>query len=91
MGNTALITGASSGIGTELARYHASKGGDVVLVARRENKLNDLKAELERTCGITATVIAADLAESDAAENWIIPFLPRKLVLKISRKAMEKK
>ncbi|VFQ46870.1 SDR family NAD(P)-dependent oxidoreductase [Desulfoluna butyratoxydans] len=69
MGNTALITGASSGIGTELARYHASKGGDVVLVARRENKLNDLKAELERTCGITATVIAADLAEPDAAEK----------------------
>ncbi len=34
MGNTALITGASSGIGLELAKYHASKGGDVVLIAR---------------------------------------------------------
>lgn len=69
MGNTALVTGASSGIGVELARYHASKGGDVVLVARSEDKLNKLKSELESTHGIKATVIAADLAQSDSAEN----------------------
>jgi len=47
MPNTALITGASAGIGVEFARYHASKGGDVILTARREAALNDLKAELE--------------------------------------------
>jgi short-subunit dehydrogenase len=69
MGNTALVTGASSGIGTELAKYHASKGGDVVLVARREGKLNALKTELESVHGITATVIAEDLAQPDAAEK----------------------
>ena len=43
MGNIALVTGASSGIGTELARYHASKDGDVVLVARSEDKLNEFE------------------------------------------------
>lgn len=69
MGNTALVTGASSGIGVELAKYHASKGGDVVLVARSEDKLNELKAALEIDHGITATVIASDLAQPDAAEN----------------------
>ena len=69
MGNTALITGASSGIGTELARYHAAKGGDVVLVARSEDKLKTLKQELESAHGIKAMVIAADLAQADAAEN----------------------
>lgn len=69
MQNIALITGASSGIGSELARYHASKGGDVVLVARSENKLNELKAELENAHGINATVIAADLAKPDSAEK----------------------
>ena len=69
MGNTALVTGTSSGIGVELAKYHASKGGDVVLVARSEDKLNALKAELENAHGIMATVIASDLAQPDAAEK----------------------
>jgi len=49
MPNTALITGASSGIGWELAKYHASKGGDLIITARREDKLNNLKAEIEKT------------------------------------------
>ena len=47
-GKLALITGASAGIGKELARIHASKGGDLILVARRLNKLNELKSELEK-------------------------------------------
>ena len=69
MGNTVLVTGASSGIGAELARYHASKGGDVVLVARSEDRLNELKSELESAHGIKATVIAADLAQPDSAKK----------------------
>ncbi len=66
---TALVTGASSGIGAELARLHASKQGDLVLVARREAALNALKSELESTYGINATVIVADLAQPDAADT----------------------
>lgn len=69
MGNTALVTGASSGIGAEFARLHAAKGGDLVLVARREDALNALKLELENTYSIKATVIVADLAQPDAAEK----------------------
>ncbi len=69
MGNTALITGASSGIGVELARYHAAKGGDLVLVARREKELNELKAELESKHNIKADVISVDLSEPDSAEK----------------------
>lgn len=69
MGNTALVTGASSGIGAELARLHGAKGGDLVLVARREEALNQLKAELEKAHGIQATVIVADLAQPDSAEK----------------------
>ncbi|MGK7928609.1 MAG: SDR family NAD(P)-dependent oxidoreductase [Spirulina sp.] len=69
MGNTALVTGASSGIGAELARLHAAKGGDLVLVARREETLNQLKSELEKAHGIKATVIVADLAQPDSAEK----------------------
>ncbi len=69
MGNTALITGASSGIGAEMARYHAEKGGDVVLVARSFEKLHALKSELELAHGIKAAVITADLAQPDAADS----------------------
>lgn len=67
MSKTALITGASSGIGLELARYHASKGGDVFLAARREPALTALKTELEDKHGITAHVLVADLAADNGA------------------------
>lgn len=69
MTNTALITGASSGIGAEFARYHASLGGDVILTARSEAPLNALKAELETAHGIKATVIACDLGAPEGAET----------------------
>ena len=69
MRNIALVTGASRGIGVELARYHASKGGDVILVARSEDKLIEVKTELENTHGIKATVITADLAQPDSAKK----------------------
>lgn len=69
MENTALITGASSGIGAEFARLHAAQGGNLVLVARREDALNELKLELEKTYAIKATVIVVDLAKADSAEK----------------------
>jgi short-subunit dehydrogenase len=66
---TALITGASSGIGKEFARIHAERGGDLVIVARREDKLNALKTELENKYGIKVMVIAKDLTLPDAASE----------------------
>jgi len=67
MSNTALVTGASSGIGKELARYHASKGGDLILAARREATLQELKAEIEAAHGVAVHVFAADLGSEAAA------------------------
>jgi short-subunit dehydrogenase len=65
---TALITGASSGLGAEFARIHASKGDNLVLVARNVDKMNALKAELEtRFKNITVHVIGKDLSEPAAA------------------------
>lgn len=67
MSNTALITGASGGIGLELARIHAEKGGNLVLVARSESKLNILAAELTEKHGVSVTVIAEDLSKPESA------------------------
>ncbi|NOH21856.1 SDR family NAD(P)-dependent oxidoreductase [Vibrio europaeus] len=69
MVNTALITGASGGIGLELARIHAQKGGDLVLVARSEDKLNQLKAELESEYQSKVFVIAEDLSDPESADR----------------------
>jgi short-chain dehydrogenase/reductase SDR len=63
---TALITGASSGLGEAYARLHASLGGNLILVARREVRLLALKAELEQAHHVTVHVLAKDLAEPNA-------------------------
>ena len=69
MANTALITGASAGIGAEFARYHAFLGGDLIITARREEPLNALQAELEAAYNVKVTVIACDLGSADGAET----------------------
>ncbi|RPH31605.1 MAG: SDR family oxidoreductase [Bacteroidales bacterium] len=67
MKKTALITGASSGIGLELAKIHASKGDNLVLVARSTGKLEELKNELEPKDGVTVYIIGKDLSLPNAA------------------------
>lgn len=65
---TALITGASAGIGLSFAHEFAEQGFDVVLVARREDKLNEIAAEIKARYGAMAYVIASDLSEADAPQ-----------------------
>lgn len=66
---TALITGASNGIGMELARVHASKGEDLVLVARSKSKLDELKSELEDKFKIKVLSIGKDLSNPNSAQE----------------------
>lgn len=68
-GMTALITGASAGLGVEFATQFAARGADVVLVARREDRLRDLAERLAQEHGITATPIALDLVEPEVAAS----------------------
>jgi short-subunit dehydrogenase len=66
---TTLITGASSGLGNEFAYQLAKRGSDVVLVARRRDRLETLAAELTATSGIQATAIPLDLSLPSAGET----------------------
>lgn len=66
---TALITGASNGIGLELAKVHASKGDDLVLVARNKSKLDVLKTELENQFRVKVYIIGKDLSASNSAKE----------------------
>ncbi len=61
----ALITGASSGIGTDIARCLAKSGHDLILVARRKERLESLAAELGEEFGINVEVIPMDLCSAE--------------------------
>ncbi|MFF3221851.1 SDR family NAD(P)-dependent oxidoreductase [Nocardia suismassiliense] len=70
-GKTALITGASSGIGAEFAAALAARGDDLVLVARTLPRLEALAAQLRQHHGGRVEVIAQDLTEPDAAARVV--------------------
>ena len=64
-GSTCLVTGASSGIGADLARELAARDYGVTLVARREKRLRELAEELTRDFGIRAETIGCDVTDSE--------------------------
>jgi len=66
-GTTALITGASAGLGIEFATQFAARGADLVLVARREDRLRELAENLESAHSVRVTVLPLDLGRPDSA------------------------
>lgn len=66
---TALITGASKGIGKAIAESLANEGCNLVLTARSGDKLNELKTELQKKHNISVEVIAIDLSQKNAVEK----------------------
>lgn len=69
MKNVAVITGASSGIGKEIALIHAEQKGDLVIVARRQAELEALKSEIVSKYGVKVKIIVKDLTKPDAPKE----------------------
>ena len=65
---TALVTGASGGLGADFARELAAKGADLILVARREEQLRVVAMEIEQKYSVQVQVIALDLSVADAPQ-----------------------
>ncbi|MEX0937751.1 MAG: SDR family oxidoreductase [Pirellulales bacterium] len=75
----ALVTGASSGIGAEIARVLAARGIELVITARREERLATLRTDLEQAHGISVTPIVADLDTPDGARRLFDETVHRRL------------
>jgi short-subunit dehydrogenase len=71
MKETALITGASAGLGVEFARLFAADGSDLVLVARRRERLEALAGEMKQRFGVNAHVLVSDLSKPDAPQQIV--------------------
>ena len=81
MAPTALVTGASAGIGRALAEEFATHGHDLVLVARREERLRTLADVLEAERGVTVAVLPMDLADDGAPERLFDALADREIEL----------
>ena len=82
-GRTALVTGASSGIGKAFAELLAEKGYALVLTARRRERLDELAAELAKRHGVPTHVIVADLADAGASAHIVSELAQRRLVIDV--------
>lgn len=78
-----LITGASAGLGAAFARAYAQRGCDLILTARRAQRLHELAAELSARQGITCTVLPADLARPGAAAELFNAIAARGLSVEV--------
>jgi hypothetical protein len=80
---TVLVTGASSGIGLELARCFAAEGSRLILVARNTPALEQLAGELRRDYKVEATVLTADLSLPETPKNIFLELKGRGIVLDV--------
>ena len=70
-GNVAIVTGASSGLGVQMARALANQGATIVCMARRQNLIDEVAAEIHDTYGVEAVGIRCDITDTESVESAI--------------------
>lgn len=80
-GKIALVTGASAGIGKAIAELHASKGGDLVLVARRKERLESLRTSIIQKYKTNVEIIVADLSRRESPKEIFRELLDKKITI----------
>ena len=81
--STCLVTGASSGIGEEIARVLAGRGHGVTLVARREDRLRELAGELDAEHNVRVEIVTADVGEEGSRQQMIQEIEKRGLTVEV--------
>ena len=67
-GQVAMVTGCSGGLGVQMAKALASQGANIVAIARRMNKLEEVCAELTEEFGVKALPVQCDITSTEAVE-----------------------
>ncbi len=67
-GQVAVVTGASTGLGVQMAKAFASQGANIVLIARRKNLLDENAAAIEKEFGVKALAIPCDITDTEAVK-----------------------
>jgi gluconate 5-dehydrogenase len=70
-GRVAIVTGCSTGLGVQMAKALASKGANIVAIARRQNLIEEVAADLQATYGVKALAIPCDITDTDNVESMV--------------------
>ena len=70
-GQVAVVTGASTGLGVQMAKAFANQGADLVLIARRQNLLEENAAEIEKEYGVKALAYACDITDTEKVKEAV--------------------
>ena len=76
-GRVAVITGCSTGLGVQMAKALAGQGCDIVAIARRQNLIDEVAADLEKTYGVKALAIKCDITDTAAVEAAVDEILAK--------------